>query len=381
LYPLIFIAEMIKLGDNTFGKIFKITSFGESHGMLVGVIIDGTPAGLEFELDIIQRELDKRRPGQSHITTSRAELDKAEVLSGIFNNKTTGAPICLLVKNEDVDSSKYERFKEMLRPSQVDYVLSQKFGGFADYRGSGRFSGRITAGFVMAGALAKQILNKVNISVFAYTKSIGKIEDSTNYYIKDINNFIQKREISPVRALNPDLSKKMVHEIEVVQKANDSIGGTISCIISNFPVGIGGPIFNGLESNISKAIFSIPAIKGIEFGAGFKAAKMKGSEHNDPWTIKEGKIRTVKNDSGGIIGGISTGMPIKFTVAVKPTPSIGLTQKSVNIKTMKEEEIKIEGRHDPCIVPRAVVVVESMAAIVLLDYLLIEGKIPSVLKT
>jgi len=376
---------MIKLGDNTFGKIFKITSFGESHGMLVGVIIDGAPAGLEFDLDIVQRELDKRRPGQSHLTTSRAELDKAEVLSGIFNNKTTGAPICLIIKNEDVDSSKYEQFKDTLRPSQVDYVLSQKFGGFADYRGSGRFSGRITAGFVMAGALAKQILNKLNISIFAFTKSIGKIEDSTNYYIKDVNNFIQKREISPVRALNPDLSKKMEHEIEVVQKANDSIGGTISCIISNFPVGIGGPIFNSLESNISKAIFSIPAIKGIEFGAGFKAAKMKGSkmkgsEHNDPWTIKEGIIRTVKNDSGGIIGGISTGMPIKFTVAVKPTPSIGLAQKTVNVKTMKEEEIKIEGRHDPCIVPRAVVVVESMAAIVLLDYLLIEGKIPSVLK-
>ena len=372
---------MIKLGDSTFGKIFKITSFGESHGMLVGVIIDGAPAGLEFDLDIIQRELDKRRPGQSHLTTSRAELDKAEVLSGVFNNKTTGAPICLIVKNEDVDSSKYDRFKEVLRPSQVDYVISQKYGGFADHRGSGRFSGRITVGFVMAGALAKQILNKFNISVFAYTKSIGKIEDSIKYNITDINNFTQKREISPVRALNTDLSKKMEHEIEVVQKANDSIGGTISCIISNFPVGIGGPIFNSLESNISKAIFSIPAIKGIEFGAGFKAAKMKGSEHNDPWTIKEGKIRTVKNDSGGIIGGISTGMPIKFTVAVKPTPSIGLPQKTVNVKLMKEEEIKIEGRHDPCIVPRAVVVVESMAAIVLLDCLLIQGKIPSVLKT
>ena len=242
----------------------------------------------------------------------------------------------------------------MLRPSQVDYVLSQKFGDFADHRGSGRFSGRITAGFVMAGALAKQILNKVNISVFAYTKSIGKIEDSINYNIKNINNFIQKREISPVRALN--------NSTRIIFRG------------SNFP------LFYSLESNISKAIFSIPAIKGIEFGAGFKAAKMKGSEHNDPWTIKEGKIRTAKNDSGGIIGGISTGMPIKFTVAVKPTPSIGLAQKTVNAKTMKEEEIKIEGRHNPCIVPRAVVVVESMAAIVLLDYLLIEGKIPSVLK-
>lgn len=368
------------MGDNTFGTKFKITSFGESHGKVVGIVIDGTPAGLEFDLSYIQNELDRRKPGQSIFTTSRKEQDKVKILSGIFNNKTTGAPICLIIENQDVDSSNYETTRDLLRPSHVDYVILQKFGGFADYRGSGRFSGRITAGFVMAGAVAKQILNKNNISTFAYTRGIGNVEDIKDYSIEDLESFKQKREISPVRALDIELSEKMEKEIEIAKKANDSIGGTISCIIKNVPPGIGGPLFNNLESNLSKGIFSIPAIKGIEFGAGFKASKMKGSEHNDPWTIKNGKVRTSKNDSGGIIGGISTGMPIIFTAAVKPTPSIGIAQKTVNIKTMKEEEIKIEGRSDPCIVPRAVVVVESIAAIIILDYLLIEGKIPSVLE-
>ncbi len=378
--PKFFRLENGIMGDNTFGTKFKITSFGESHGKVVGIVIDGTPAGLEFDLSYIQNELDRRKPGQSIFTTSRKEQDKVKILSGIFNNKTTGAPICLIIENQDVDSSNYETTRDLLRPSHVDYVILQKFGGFADYRGSGRFSGRITAGFVMAGAVAKQILNRNNISTFAYTRSIGNVEDIKDYSIEDLESFKQKREISPVRALDIELSEKMEKEIEIAKKANDSIGGTISCIIKNVPPGIGGPLFNNLESNLSKGIFSIPAIKGIEFGAGFKASKMKGSEHNDPWTIKNGKVRTSKNDSGGIIGGISTGMPIIFTAAVKPTPSIGIAQKTVNIKTMKEEEIKIEGRSDPCIVPRAVVVVESIAAIIILDYLLIEGKIPSVLE-
>jgi len=367
------------MGDNTIGTIFKITSFGESHGNLVGVIVDGAPAGLDFDLDYIQRELDRRRPGQSHLTTPRSESDKAELLSGIFNNKTTGAPICLIIRNEDIDSSRYEKYKNILRPSQIDFSALQKFGGFADYRGSGRFSGRITAGFVMAGALAKLILEQFNISIFAYTKSIGDFEDTKNYDIENVYEFVELREKSPIRALNPDLSKKMVKEIETIKSLKDSLGGSVKCIITNFPAGIGGPVFNSIESNLSKAIFSIPGIKGIEFGAGFKAAKMKGSEHNDPWIIKNGKIQTEKNDTGGIIGGISTGMPIEFTVAVKPTPTIGMSQRTVNVKSMTQEEIQIEGRHDPCIVPRAIVVIESMAAIVLVDYLLIEGKIHSVI--
>lgn len=375
---------MKNLVYNTLGTFFKITSFGESHGDLIGIIVDGTPAGLEIDLDFIQKELDRRRPGQSPLTSSRSEPDKVKVLSGVFNGKSTGAPICLVIENMDVDSSKYEHFKKFLRPSQVDFVSLEKYGGFADYRGSGRFSGRVTAGFVMAGAIAKQILKLNNISIFAFTQSIGEITDEENYHINSNNtmeNLIILREKSLVKALNENKSKLMEKLIEEVKKEKDSIGGTIKCIINNFPAGIGGPIFNSLESNISKAIFSIPAIKGIEFGAGFSAAKMKGSNHNDPWIIKNGRIQTSKNDAGGIIGGISTGMPIEFTIAVKPTPTIGTPQKTINIETMEDTEIEVSGRHDPCIVPRAVVVVESMAAIALLDYLLIEGKISLVLKS
>ena len=369
------------MGDNTLGTRFKITSFGESHGNLIGIIVDGVPSGLDLDLDFIQNELNRRKPGQSKLTTTRSETDILELLSGVFNNKTTGAPICLIIKNTDIDSSKYEKFKDILRPSQVDYSALKKFGEFADYRGSGRFSGRITAGFVMAGAIAKQILKRYNIIIFAYTKSIGNIIDNDTYQIDNLQKFMDLREKSLVRALHSEKASLMEQLIEDVKSQNDSIGGTIKCIVKNFPEGIGGPVFNSLESNISKAIFSIPAIKGIEFGAGFKAATMKGSKHNDPWIIKNGKIQTAKNDSGGIIGGISTGMPIEFTVAVKPTATIGVPQKTVNIKTMKETEIEITGRHDPCIVPRAVVVVEAITAIVLLDYLLLEGKIPSILKS
>ena len=368
------------MGDNSFGTKFKITSFGESHGKVIGVIIDGTPAGLNFDLNYIQNQSDRRKPGQSKFTTTRKEQDKVEVLSGIFKNKTTGAPICLIIWNEDVESSDYEKNKDLLRPSHVDYVALRKFGGFADYRGSGRFSGRITAGFVMAGAVAKQILNKFKISILAYTKSIGNIEDSKDHYVDNLEKLLQQREGSPVGALDLEISKRMEREIENAKEINDSVGGTISCIIKGIPPGIGGPVFNSIESNISKGIFSIPAIKGIEFGAGFNASRMMGSEHNDPWTIENGKIRTKKNDSGGIIGGISTGMPIVFTLAIKPTSSIGMVQHTVNIKTMEEEDMQIQGRNDPCIVPRAIVVVESIAAVVILDYLLIEGIIPSVLE-
>jgi len=368
------------MGDNTFGKRFTITSFGESHGNLIGVIIDGVPAGLEFNLDSIQSDLDKRRPGQSHLTTSRSESDKAIVKSGVFNNRTTGSPICLIVENKDVDSSKYEELKAILRPSQVDYSALKRYGGFADYRGSGRFSGRLTAGFVMAGALAKQILGKLNITIFAYTKSIGNILDENILQIDNVQELVEKREKSPVRALDAEKGKKMEELIESVKNEKDSIGGTIKCIVNNLPEGVGSPIFNNLESNLSKAIFSIPAIKGIEFGAGFKATTMKGSEHNDPWIIKEGKIRTSKNDCGGIIGGISIGTPIEFTVAVKPTATIGTPQKTVNVETMETTEIEVTGRHDPCIVPRAIVVIEAMTAVVLVDQLISEGKIPTILR-
>lgn len=367
--------------DNSFGTLFRITSFGESHGDLIGIILDGVPAGLEINLDIIQNELEKRSPGQSQLTTTRFEEDQVKILSGIFNNKTTGAPLCLIIENKDIDSSIYKKFKNFLRPSHIDYSALKKYGGFSDFRGSGRFSGRITAGFVMAGAIAKQILRKFDIMIFAYTKSIGNIIDDEKYSVDEFEKLQDQRKASLVKSINYEKSKLMEHLIMEVKSQKDSIGGTVKCLVKNFPEGKGGPIFNSIESNISRAVFSIPAIKGIEFGIGFKAAKMRGSEHNDPWILKNGKIQTSKNDAGGIIGGISTGMPIEFTVAVKPTASIGIPQKTVNIQTMENAEIELSGRHDPCIVPRIIPVVEAMTANVLLDCLLIEGYIPRVFQS
>ena len=367
--------------DNSIGTLFKITSFGESHGNLIGIILDGVPAGLDIDLDLIQNELDKRRPGGSKLTTPRFEKDQLQVLAGVFNGKTTGAPLCLFIENKDTDSTIYRKFKNFLRPSHIDYSALKKYGGFSDFRGSGRFSGRITAGFVIAGAVAKQILKKFNIFIFAYTKSIGNIIDEMIHNFDDIQKLIEQREKSDVRALNFEKTKMMEQLIIEVKDQRDSIGGTVKCIVKNFPEGKGGPVFNSIESNISKAIFSIPGIKGIEFGAGFKGARMKGSEHNDPWILKNGKIITTKNDAGGIIGGISTGMPIEFMVAVKPTASIGIPQKTVNIELMKNVEIEFSGRNDPCIVPRIIPVVEAMTATVLLDFLLLEGDIPRVFKS
>ncbi len=367
--------------DNSLGNIYRITSFGESHGDLVGIIIDGMPVGLEFDLNFIQSEIDRRKPGQSHLTTPRLEEDQVKVLAGVFENKTTGAPVCLIIENENFDSSVYEKYRNFLRPSHIDYPALRKYEGFSDSRGSGRFSGRITAGFVMAGALAKQILKKYEIMILAYTKSIGNIIDIREYTSNDIKKIIELRNESLVGAIDKGKSKSMELLIEGIKDERDSIGGSIKCIIINFPAGKGGPIFNSIESSISKAIFAIPGIKGIEFGAGFEAAKMKGSEHNDPWIIKNGKVQTTKNDAGGIIGGISTGMPIEFTVAVKPTASIGISQKTVNIETKENVEIEFSGRHDPCIVPRIIPVVEAMVANVLLDILLLEGYIPRILKS
>jgi chorismate synthase len=365
------------MAGNSIGNIFKITSFGESHGILIGVIIDGCPAGLKINKELIQKELERRRPGQSELTTSRSEEDEVEILSGTFNNFTTGAPICLIVKNKDVDSSIYDRMKNYLRPSHADFSRLKRYGGFADYRGGGRFSGRITAGFVLAGSLAKQVLSLYNIEIVAYAIEIGGIRNNKKY---DFNKIKILRSRSDVGVLDPEFSQKISQLILQMKNEKNSVGGIIKCIVNNFPAGVGDPIFNNLQSDISKAIFSIPAVKGIEFGIGFEAARMKGSEHNDPWIIEDGKIKTSKNDAGGILGGISTGMPIEFNVCFKPTASISKTQKTVNIRIMKEMDLSIAGRHDPCIVPRAIPIVESMTAIVLLDHLLLTQKIPLILE-
>ncbi len=364
--------------SNSLGEKFRITSFGESHGKCVGVVIDGCPSGLSLSEDDVQSELNRRRPGQSQITTKRQEEDQVEILSGIFKGYTTGAPICMLVWNKDVDSSKYELFRNVPRPGHADFTARQKYGGFNDYRGGGRFSGRITASFVMAGAVARKLLRDVlKVDITAYTIEIGGIKAKKIEDVKVIKKTVEK---TPVRTADLEVAEKMIDLIIQTEKEGDSVGGIVECVATNVPIGLGEPVFSSLESDISKAIFSIPAVKGIEFGTGFGVSELKGSENNDAFIIEDGKILTKTNNSGGILGGISSGMPIIFRVAIKPTPSIRNKQDSVNILEIKETTIQIEGRHDPCLVPRAVPVIESMTAVVLVDHAIKYGLIPQIIK-
>ncbi len=365
------------MAANSFGSKFVITVVGESHGELIGAVVDGYPAGKKIDLEYIQNELNRRKPGQSKITTQRTEEDVVEIKSGYIErlNKntqkieliSTGAPILMIIKNGDHDSSKYEQFKERPRPGHMDYAAIMKYGSMVDLRGSGRFSGRLTACFVMAGALAKQLLAEKGIKIAAYTKQIGSVQDNEIYTVDSI---IQSAEQNLTRTVKSELDQQMVKEIEAAKAQSDSVGGIISCIIENVPVGTGAPMFHSIESDLAAGMFSIPAIKGIEFGAGFKSATMRGSQHNDPYRIVDGKIITETNNNGGITGGLATGMPIVFNVVVKPTASIGKPQNTVNLKTMQNDTLTVTGRHDPCIVPRAVPVVEAMAALVMIQYLL-----------
>jgi len=331
--------------SNSFGKKFKITVFGESHGKCVGVVVEGCPIGQKIDLNLIQNDLNKRKPGQSELTSARHEDDIFELLSGVFNGKATGAPITMIIKNKDTDSSGYEEIKNIPRPGHADYPAKIKYQNLNDYRGGGIFSGRITAAFVLAGALAKQVLKKRKITVDAEIIQIG--------------NSRKKQDIEK--------------EIIKVKKSEDSIGGLIECKIIGLPVGIGEPLFDSIESVLSHAIFSIPGVKGIEFGSGFKCVNMKGSQHNDPIIIHNGKIMSKTNNAGGILGGLSNGMPVIFRVAIKPTSSISIIQKTVNLEKNKECNLKIRGRHDPCIALRAAPVIEGMAAISILDFLLREN--------
>ena len=361
--------------SNSIGKIFRVTSFGESHGRCIGVVIDGCPAGIELDMEYIQSELDRRRPGQSRITTTRNELDKFEILSGMFKGHTTGAPICMVIWNQDRDSSKYHQLKDTPRPGHADYTASLRYGGYNDYRGGGRFSGRITAGFVMAGAVSKQILSKKGITINAYTQQIGDIK-TPHVSIETIS----EAESNPVRCPHPETAEKMIKIINEVKKAGDSIGGVVECHVYGVPPGVGQPVFDTLEGDLSKAFFAIPAVKAVEFGAGVRHAEMRGLESNDPFMLQIGAGEASSNNSGGILGGISSGMPIISRLTFKPTPSIQKAQKTVNVKTMEETEITIKGRHDPCIVPRAVPVVESVTALVLVDHLMRCGILPQVIE-
>jgi len=360
---------------NSLGRLFIITSFGESHGKCVGIIIDGCPAGLPVTEADIQQEVDKRRPAGS-AATGRVEEDKVEILSGVFNGFTTGASICLIIWNRDVDSSDYEKNRFLLRPGHADYTAFMKYGGFNDFRGGGRFSGRITAAFVMAGAIAKKLLGLNGIEVLAHTVEIGGIKARPKGFA-EIKKSVDKNSF---RCADPEASEKMARLVEQMKEAGDSLGGVIEGIAQNVPAGLGEPVFDSLEGELAKALLAIPAVKGVEFGSGFSAAGKKGSENNDSFTVENGKIVTVSNNAGGILGGMSNGMPIVVRIAVKPTASIGKSQETVDIRNMESASLAVRGRHDVCIVPRAVAVVEAMMAVTLCDFAMRAGLIPRVIK-
>ena len=354
--------------SNSFGKVFKISTFGESHGKAIGVIIDGCPAGININEEIIQKDLERRKPGQSKITTQRKEEDKVQVLSGLFNGKSTGAPISLLINNKDQKSSDYNHISTSFRPSHADYTYHKKYAT-RDYRGGGRSSARETANWVAAGSIAKQILSKTKIKISAYVSQVGSLKLKKNYKLLDLN----KIENNIVRCPDIEYSKKFIEIIDDARKNLDTIGGVITCVIEGCPVGIGEPIFGKLHAELGRAMLSINAVKGFEYGSGFKGVEMFGSEHNDEFEVKKNKIFTKSNYSGGIQGGISNGQDIYFNVAFKPVSTIMKDQKSINDKN-KKITIKGKGRHDPCVVPRAVPIVESMAANVLVD-LYLQSKI------
>ncbi len=356
------------MSGNTFGKLFRITTWGESHGYGVGVVIDGCPSGLKLSEADIQKELDRRKPGQSEVTTQRKEEDKAEILSGVFSGKTTGAPVSIMVKNKDVDSSKYESLKSTPRPGQADLTYELKYG-FRDYRGGGRASARETVGRVAAGAVAKKILSSYNVEILGHVVELGGIR-AKSVQIEEIRENTEK---NPVRCADLDAAVEMQAMIHAAKSEGDSVGGIAEVVALNVPPGVGEPVFDKLSAELAKALMSIGAVKGVEIGAGFKSALMRGSQMNDPFVLHEGKITTLTNNAGGILGGISNGMPIVCRIAVKPTPSISKEQSTVDLSAMKETKIKIQGRHDPSILPRIVPVAEAMVAIVLVDMMMRGG--------
>jgi len=351
--------------SNSFGNILKLTSFGESHGVAIGGILDGCPSDLEIDIEEIQKELDRRKPGQSKIVTQRKESDSVEILSGLFEGKTTGAPIGFIIRNENQKSKDYDHLKEAFRPSHADYTYEQKYG-IRDHKGGGRSSARETAVRVVAGAIAKQVLEKKNISIRAYVSSVGEIKVEKPYKVL---NLIET-ESNIVRCPDSDVANQMIDLIQTIRKSGDTIGGTVTCVIQNVPIGLGEPVFDKLNANLAKAMFTINAVKGFELGSGFKGTRMRGSEHNDRFEIKEGEISTKTNYSGGIQGGISNGEDIYFNVGFKPVATLMQKQESIS-SSGNSIELEGKGRHDPCVVPRAVPIVEAMAALVILDHLLL----------
>lgn len=350
--------------SSIYGKAFRISTFGESHGRAVGVTIDGCPAGLEIDLDFIQSELDRRKPGQSKITTQRKEEDKVEIVSGIFEGKATGTPITLLVWNADARSKDYSHIADKYRPSHADYTYQEKYG-IRDYRGGGRSSARETLARVAAGAVAKSFLKLKGITVQSYVSQVGSLKITDDYQKLDLS----KTEENIVRCPDPRMAEKMIDFIDEVRKNRDTVGGVVSCVAKGVPAGLGEPVFDKLHAELAKAMMSINAVKGFEYGSGFKGVEMLGSQHNDAFYVEGGTVKTKTNLSGGIQGGISNGEDIYFRVAFKPVATLMTDQNSINEKG-ESVVVSGKGRHDPCVVPRAVPIVEAMAALVIADFYL-----------
>ena len=351
---------------NTFGNLFTLTTFGESHGIAVGGVIDGFPAGIDIDMDFIQSELNRRRPGQSHITTARKEADQVEFLSGVFEGKSTGTPIGFEVRNQNQHSQDYENMRCLFRPSHADFTYNEKYG-IRDHRGGGRSSARETISRVVAGALAKLALRQLGISITAYTSQVGAIKLEGTYSDYDLDLI----ETNDVRCPDPEKAKEMADLIYKVKGEGDTIGGTLTCVIKGCPIGLGQPVFGKLHAALGNAMLSINAAKAFEYGEGFKGLKMKGSEQNDVFFNNNGRIETHTNHSGGIQGGISNGQDIYFRVVFKPIATLLMEQETVNIDGV-DTTLKARGRHDACVLPRAVPIVEAMAAMTILDYYLLD---------
>jgi len=352
---------------NVFGTRYRTTIFGTSHGPFVGCTIEGLRSGMRIDEAVVQGQLDRRRPGQSLVTTQRKEADRVEFSEGISDGLATGEPIVALIRNEDVQSKSYANAARVPRPGHGDFAAAMKYGGKSDLRGGGQLSGRMTAPLVVSGAIARQVLEPKGVRFYAHAAQIGRVTAQPVTPQQIAANV----ELSAVRCADLEAADRMIEEIEAARKDRDSVGGVIEAVVTGLPPGVGEPFFESVESALAHLLFSIPAVKGVDFGAGFRSASMRGSEHNDAFTVEAGRVATETNHAGGILGGITNGMPITFRVAVKPTASIAKPQRSVDLGTMRPTEIVVTGRHDPCIVPRAVPVVENAAAMAILDLMLV----------
>lgn len=352
---------------SSFGTKIKLTVFGESHGDGIGVVLDGVPAGYKIDMDKLLLQMARRAPGKDKTSTPRLEKDFPNIKSGILNSTTTGAPIACVIENTNTKSGDYSNLLETPRPGHSDYTAYVKYNGFNDIRGAGHFSGRLTAPIVFAGAILRQILEQKGIKIAAHISSVGSARDEGFNPTVISDELINSLNESSFAVISSEAEQSMRDVIEQARKACDSVGGVVECAVVGMPVGVGGPLFDGIEGKLSQAIFAIPAVKGVEFGSGFNSAMLKGSENNDPFEYKNDKVVTTTNNSGGILGGISNGMPIVFRAAFKPTPSIAVEQNTVNLTTKQNAKLVVKGRHDPCVVPRAVSVVEAMAAIAIFD--------------